>query len=622
MSREATGSISGMPKPDGAIARALSVAVALAGAGYLLLHMRDGWFPWDEGSLAVTAEGILRGGLPHRDFPELYTGGLTFLNAAAFRLFGTDLVSLRIMLLLFFAAFLVVLFRLALRFLPAWLAALVVGAAVAWSVPNYPAALPSWYNLFFATAGLLAMVRYSDGGRKGSILVAGICAGLSICAKIVGVYFVIAAAMFLLFCAQTFDQRDAPSWESRINTALVWICSAAVVVGLVALVSRSGGFASYFRFVMPFCALAGVLLLEPRHRAPAKVESLQRTGSVFLLAALFLVGLAAPLLALLAPYLLSGSIPALFDGVFVRPTSRFEFASRPPATPLSVIPPLLVVGFLYIGCRLPPASRRVHRVVIQILGIALIVAARWRWEAYTLVWLSAYHLTPLLVVGGSIWLARTGASPLYRRQIFALLAVTASVGLVEFPYTGGVYFLYTAPLVFLTLAALLHAAGAERLPRPAVAAPWVFYLIFGAFLMNPQPPDQIGTGYRTGHRWAELTLPRAGLRVSPADSLVYGELAQILRAHGDRELGYAGPDSPEVYFFAGSYSNRPVLFDFLLRDDGSPVDDPAYLDGFDLIVLNHRPELSQPIRPSTLERLAGEFPLSAEAGGFEVRWRD
>jgi hypothetical protein len=600
----------------------LSVAVALAGAGYLLLHLRNGWYPWDEGSLAVTAEGILRGGLPHRDFPELYTGGLTFLNAAAFRLFGTDLVSLRIMLLLFFAAFLVVLFRLALRFLPGWLAVLVVGAAVAWSVPNYPAAVPSWYNLFFATAGLLALVRYADGGRKSSIVIAGICAGLSICAKIVGVYFVIAAAMFLLFCAQTSDQRAAPAWESRINRVLVWICSTTVIVGLVGLVSRSGGFAAYFRFVIPLCALAGVLLLEPRHQGPANVEPSQRTGSSFLLAAAFLAGLAAPLLALLAPYLLNGSISALLDGVFVRPTSRFEFASRPPATPLSMIPSLLVVGFLAIGFRLPDATRRVHLVVIPILGVALIVAARWRWEAYTLVWLSAYHLTPLLVVAGSIWLARAAAPPLYRRRIFALLAVTASVGLVEFPYTSGLYFLYTAPLVFLTLAALLNAAGAERLPKPVLAAPWVFYLIFGALLMNPQPPDRIGTGYDAGHRWAELALPRAGLRVSPADSLVYGELAQILRAHGDRKLGYAGPDSPEVYFFAGSDSSKPVLFDFLLRDAGSAVDDPAYLDGFDLIVLNHRPYLSHPIQPSTLERLAGEFPLSAAAGGFEVRWRE
>ncbi|MGB5526816.1 MAG: hypothetical protein WBN79_08145, partial [Gemmatimonadota bacterium] len=143
---------------------ALPVAVALTGAGYLLLQLRDGWFPWDEGSLAVTAEAVLRGGLPHRDFPELYTGGLTFLNAAAFRLFGTNLVSLRIMLLIFFAGFLVALFQVARRFLPTWLATLVVGVGVAWSVPNYPAAIPSWYNLFFATAGLLALIRYADGG--------------------------------------------------------------------------------------------------------------------------------------------------------------------------------------------------------------------------------------------------------------------------------------------------------------------------------------------------------------------------------------------------------------------------------------------------------------------------
>ena len=30
--------------------------------------------------------------------------------------------------------------------------------AVFWSVPNYPAAMPSWYNLYLATGGTLALM--------------------------------------------------------------------------------------------------------------------------------------------------------------------------------------------------------------------------------------------------------------------------------------------------------------------------------------------------------------------------------------------------------------------------------------------------------------------------------
>ena len=67
--------------------------LSVVGGSYLAVHLRNGWFPWDAGSLAVTAERVVDGGLPHRDFPDLYTGGLTFLNAAAFRILGVDLLS-------------------------------------------------------------------------------------------------------------------------------------------------------------------------------------------------------------------------------------------------------------------------------------------------------------------------------------------------------------------------------------------------------------------------------------------------------------------------------------------------------------------------------------------------
>jgi len=40
----------------------------------LTAHLRRGWIPHDEGGLGESAEWVLEGGLPHRDFDELYTG--------------------------------------------------------------------------------------------------------------------------------------------------------------------------------------------------------------------------------------------------------------------------------------------------------------------------------------------------------------------------------------------------------------------------------------------------------------------------------------------------------------------------------------------------------------------
>ena len=289
---------------------------------------------------------------------------------------------------------------------------------------------------------------------------------------------------------------------------------------------------------------------------------------------------------------------------------------------LSVIP-TLAVARRSVPRTLTPAIPPVDSSLRFVLSIAaaLLVAARFSSGGYVFVWFSAYHLTPLVVVAGCIWVALTAAPNRDRRRIFALLSITAGIGLVEFPYAYSMYFLYTAALVFLTLAALVWQIGAGRLRNVVVGIPAVFYFAFGVLLMNPHPP--VGAGPRVANqRWAELALPRAGLRSSPADSLVYGELMRIIRAHSDRKLGYAGPDAPEVYFLAESSDAARVLFDFFQEEEGSPLDQPGFLDGFDLIVLNHKPQLSTKLPPETLERVARQFPHSQPAGHFEVRWKE
>ena len=84
------------------VRRFVFATVLLLSALYAGSGLKRGWFPWDEGAIAQSAESVLNGELPHRDFPEIYTGGLSYLNALSFRLFGTNLASMRYMLFLFF----------------------------------------------------------------------------------------------------------------------------------------------------------------------------------------------------------------------------------------------------------------------------------------------------------------------------------------------------------------------------------------------------------------------------------------------------------------------------------------------------------------------------------------
>src|SRR5262249_3659035 len=129
------------------------IAILSLSAFYTSSRVDRGWVPHDDGSLAHMAERVLDGELPHRDFDDIYTGGLSFLSAGAFKLLGINLLSIRITLLAFFLAFIAAFYSIALRFASPAIAAAVTLLGVVWSVPNYYAGMPSWYNLFFATFG-------------------------------------------------------------------------------------------------------------------------------------------------------------------------------------------------------------------------------------------------------------------------------------------------------------------------------------------------------------------------------------------------------------------------------------------------------------------------------------
>src|SRR6185369_16072969 len=82
---------------------ALSAAwlVSAVYAGALLMR---GWVPHDEGTFGETALRVLQGQLPHRDFEDVYTGGLSYLHALTFHLLGISSASLRLTLYACFLA--------------------------------------------------------------------------------------------------------------------------------------------------------------------------------------------------------------------------------------------------------------------------------------------------------------------------------------------------------------------------------------------------------------------------------------------------------------------------------------------------------------------------------------
>src|SRR5437867_9252682 len=204
---------------------------------YVLRFVDRGWIPYDEGSLAQSAERVLAGELPHRDFDEIYTGGLSILYAAAFKILGVKLISIRIVLYLFFLAFVPALYGIALRFAPPLIAGAVTLLGVVWSVPNYFAGLPSWYNLFFATFGTLALIRHIETDQFKWLFIAGLCGGLSFLAKVSGLYYMVAVFLFLTYREQVLSNRGTrdskPGFSFFILKGFIYLAFLGAVVALI-----------------------------------------------------------------------------------------------------------------------------------------------------------------------------------------------------------------------------------------------------------------------------------------------------------------------------------------------------------------------------------------------------
>jgi 4-amino-4-deoxy-L-arabinose transferase-like glycosyltransferase len=291
--------------------------VWLACALYTGAQLRAIWFPKGARTIAQAAERILHGQLAHRDFLDQYTGGPTYLNALALRVFGENLVSQRILPLLFFLGWVPAVYFIGRRFVRPITAGLVIPLAIAWSVVNYPEAMASWYNLLFGTWCTLALIRYTETNRRRCPWAAGLIAGLSFLCKITAVYFLAAALLFFVFRELQLS-RDGSSRPLRESLVYRLFASASLplfLAGSLVMISGRPAGANYTQFAFPSAALVGYLLWELWSR------SSERTGTrfrrLFSMALPVLGGAAIPVCLFLLWYARAGALGDWFRGTFV-----------------------------------------------------------------------------------------------------------------------------------------------------------------------------------------------------------------------------------------------------------------------------------------------------------------
>jgi len=576
--------------------------------------------------LAQEAEYVFNGEMPHRDFPEIYTGGLSYWNALAFRVFGVRLTSLRLAFFLCFLAFVPAVYGIASRFGPPLLSGLITLLAVAWSVPNYFAGSAAWYNLFLATWGTLALLRHVETGRRRWLFLAGALAGISCLFKITGAHLVAASLLFLVYREHQLLASSSRSHGQRRFSGFLLFKGAGLSLFLTLLflmVRDRLAEMEFMYFLVPSAAICGFLIwrecLEGGGPFARRFSVLM--GLILPLA----VGALLPIVLFLVPFALGGGLDDFTRGVFAGTGAHVKRRFFMPALSAfwPAVPYTIVLGAGSIR------RFRFARPLLILLATTL-TAALWlsgsSQDIYRAVWYSARFLGVSVVLAACLRLEdahRQGFWSMETRQrIFLLACLVAMMSLVQFPFAVPFYFFYFAPMVVLAIFALV--ASEPEPPRFVHAAVFAFYLLFALLRTNTSYVFAFGHHFERYDSSAVLDLPRVGgLRVPVAEARVYASLIPLVQEKSGGRPIYAGPDSPQVHFLSGLPDaaprgadsprdplQRPEELFRILREKGSRV-----------VVLNRNPPFHR-LRAALFTRFEELFPNSREIGQFIVRWKD
>lgn len=609
----------------GALSRLVRAAALIGGAVFVTWQLNRGWVPLDEGTLAESAQRVLAGELPHRDFAELYTGGLSFMNAGVLWLTGGNLFWLRVPMLLVFLAYLPCVYLIARRFASPTIATLAALFAVAWGPPVYPSAMPSWYQLYLAVIGAYFLIRHHETGRRTWLFWAGVIGGLSLCCKITGLWYVLAVVVYLAFRAQALAvgigatpvDQASPRWGSRIVLMAIPVAAAMVVVAILAEKLGPPELVNFLLPVVIVCAL-------PVWRAVRGIPTGDYSGlTSFMPSAVpFVAGVALPIALLVAPYAAAGALGDLFEGVFVTPRGRLSGGYYSSPSPVALIFAAPVVVLLLL--RVKSSRIRALDVVASALVVALLLVSTTV-VGFASMWYMTTSLLPIVVILGALLIARNRAGVAGEESpLFLLLALTAFVALVQFPFAAPVYFCFVAPLALLAWLALFRYTPVPLSYYRIFPTTLLASIVAFGFVVNH------GILYRDGlrpHKNTQTVIvdpTRAWIRVSPGDRALYSRTSALLQAHARGPYIYAGPDTPEIYALTGLRNPTRSLFDYLDPSNsarGESLFRTLQRRDVAAIVINTRPSFSAGLAPSTVDRLRADYPLHERVGAFDVRWK-
>ena len=302
-----------------------------------------------------------------------------------------------------------------------------------------------------------------------------------------------------------------------------------------------------------------------------------------------------------------GAISELLHGAIMLPTARLSGATFPPPSPNWL---LLTVPFgllIYYDRKIFKATEMQGIITVIVLG-TLLIALGGIDVVYCIAFRSGYILLPVIVTVGSTILIKSRKdfiSKAIRNRIFILLMFAASLSLIQFPYSSGIYFCYASPFLILAFAAIV--ARTKKYDRQLWGSVAALAGIFAVVWVNFSNPRTVGVFHQQASEIVTLDLPRGGLKISTVGYDEIKPTIDYIRKHSQpNEYILAGPDCPQFYFLANRKNPTPQFYDLfqasVIRDgrgkgDITTVEQElkAVIENRDikLVVINTIPEFSK-----------------------------
>jgi hypothetical protein len=491
------------------------IIITLTVNGALLWAFHDRyWYAPDEGNYAHIAERVLDGQVLHRDIQDLHPGYINWLNAAAMRVFGRDLLSLRYPLIgASFATACLTLVLVGRRNL--WLGSSASVGTIALGVIQFPNPTAHWYSLFL-TLALTAWLTWLPLRSAWRLFGTGFLLGLLILFRhLTGVW----VAMAVLIVVLTERSSDAAGYRAAFGRSL--IAAALMILLTYVLLNREtepGGL--LFMALWPAAILVVTL-------SSVRVDNREACRALGLLGA----GAVVAALPLLAYHGWHGSGRNWVNDVIFSSygLTRLDFFGR---GWYGVLP---LAGF--------------HQAL---------TSGDLRQSANGLYWVAL----PLLSAASGLMLLRRLRSG-YRAHDLIVPIMAAFYALVSLHFEGPTYLYYSAGF---SLAGLLSLqSDAQRWQWGASVAFAISISIVAVHFHAAQPHVRTPVQILKGERFSAdvsatpLKLTRAHLRVYRPDGENHERLVALIRSvTKPQDAIFAMPSDAQLYFLA----DRPNPFRF------------------------------------------------------------